>query len=97
MLDDEELENVVFVPDNKRDQFRQQSSSSEEYRAQLINYMMIYDANCTWEELAGMCFYWEKEKALEEVKKHFQRKLGMLLALMFGFNIPSELIISYIL
>ena len=86
-MDDEELGNVVDIPKNMRDQFRQQNSCSEEYRAQLINYMMIYDANCTWESVAGQCFYFEMEKALEEVKKHFQRKLGMLLALMFWFSI----------
>ena len=36
-----------------------------------------YDAK--WEVLSGWCFYHEKEKALEEVKKRFKRKLGMLL------------------
>ena len=36
-----------------------------------------YDAK--WEVLSGWCFYHEKEKALEEGKKHFKRKLGMLL------------------
>ena len=97
MLDDEEFGCVVAVPYNKIDQFRQQSSSTEEYRLLLINHWMMTYYNPTWEGLAGRCFYKEKEKALEEVKKHFQRKLGMLLALMFGFNIPSELIISYIL
>ena len=86
MLDDEELGSVVYVPDNKRVQFRQQSSSTEEYHIMLINYWIITHNNPTWEELAGECFYFEKEKALEEVKKHFQRKLGMLLAIMFGFR-----------
>ena len=86
MLDDKEFEDVVFVPDKKRDQFRQQSSSTEEYRLLLINYWMTSLFNPTWEGLAGECFYKEKEKALEEVKKQFQRKLGMLLALMFGFQ-----------
>ena len=87
MLDDEEFGNVVYVPDKKRDQFRQQSSSTEEYRLLLINHWMMTDYNPTWEELAGECFHKEKEKALEEVKKHFQSKLGMLLALMFWFSI----------
>ena len=77
---------MVVVPVNKKDQFRQQSSSSEEYRLLSINYWMMTYPIATWEGLAGQCFYYEKEKALEEVKKHFQRKLGMLLALMFGFQ-----------
>ena len=86
MLNDKQFEYVVYVPDNKRDQFRQQSSSTEEYRILSINYWMMTYFNPTWERLAGECFYKEKEKALEEVKKHFQRKLGTLLALMFGFQ-----------
>ena len=86
MLDDKEFEDVVYVPRIKRNQFRRQSSSSEEYRILLINYWMMSHYNATWEWLAGRCFYKEKEKALEEVKKHFQRKLGMLLALTFGFK-----------
>ena len=86
MLDGKEFGSVVAVPHNKRDQFRQQSSSTEEYRLLSINYWMVTYPIATWEELAMQCFYKEKEKALEEVKKHFQRKLGMLLALMFGFH-----------
>ena len=48
-------------------------------RKQMItNWMMTHFAP-TWEWLAGRCFFFGKEKALEEVKKHFKRKLGMLL------------------
>ena len=86
MLDDKEFEDVVYVPYNKRDQFRLQSSSTEEYRILLIIYWMMTCYNPTWEGLAGECFYNEKEKALEEVKKHFQRKLGMLWHSCFGFQ-----------
>ena len=85
MLDDEEFDRVVVVPSNKKDQFRQQSSSSEEYRTLLINYWIKTDCVATWEWVAGDSFYYEKEKALEEVNKHFQRKSGMLLALMITF------------
>ena len=46
---------------------------------QWITNWIMKDYRATWKELAGRCFYHEKEKALEEMKKHFKRKLGMLL------------------
>ena len=61
------------------------SLSDEEVRLVLggsggsITSWIMKDYEVTWEALAGWCFYHEKEKALEEVKKHFKRKLGMLL------------------
>ena len=51
------------------------SLDSREQR--ITNWKMIHYSP-TWEDLAGQCFYFEIEKALEEVKKHFKRKLGML-------------------
>ena len=44
----------------------------------ITTWMMTYPVP-TWEYLGGVCFYHEKEKALEEMKKQFKRKLGMLL------------------
>ena len=66
LLSDEELKDVLGgVSDDSREQ-------------QITTWMMTIPAP-TWEYLGGLCFYGEKEKALEEVKKQFKRKLGMLL------------------
>ena len=65
-LSDEELKSV----------FRGESGDSREQW--ITKWMMIFSIP-TWEYLGGVCFYLEKEKALEEVKKQFKRKLGMLL------------------
>ena len=48
-------------------------------REQRITNWIMMDYEATWEALSGWCFRYEKAKALEEVKKHFKRKLGMLL------------------
>ena len=48
-------------------------------REQRITNWIMKHYKAKWEALAGECFYCVKEKALEEVKKHFKRKLGMLL------------------
>ena len=64
-LSDEELRSVLGVFCASRKQM-------------ITNWMMTHFAP-TWEWLAGRCFRRREEKALEEVKKHFKRKLGMLL------------------
>ena len=64
-LSDEELRRVLGVPHAPRKQM-------------ITNWMMTHFTP-TWEWLAGQCFRLGKEKALEEVKKCFKRKLGMLL------------------
>lgn len=46
------------------------------YREQMITEWMMKVPAPTWEYLAGRCFHKKKQKALDEVKKHFKRKLG---------------------
>ena len=53
--------------------------SSDVSRKQRITDFMMKHYSPTWKWVAGKCFYEEKGKALEEVKKYFNRKLGMLL------------------
>ena len=45
----------------------------------------------TWEWVAGGCFCREEGKALEEVKKYFKRKLGMLLIIYRAHEFPFSL------
>ena len=52
---------------------------SGDSRDQRITTWMMTIPAPTWEYLGGVCFYREKEKALEEVKKQLKRKLGLLL------------------
>ena len=66
-LDDEELRDVLS------------GVSGDSAREQMITNYVVEFPVPTWEFLSGMCYSREKEKALEEVKKHFKRKLGMLL------------------
>jgi hypothetical protein len=55
---------------------------SGDSREQMITNYLVKDYSTSWENIAGECFYHEKEKALEEVKKYFKRKLGMLLMIL---------------
>ena len=65
------------------------SGVSKEQR--ITDFMMVHYSP-TWEWVAGMCFYHEKGKALEEVKKYLKRKLGMLLIIHRAHEFPCSLI-----
>lgn len=86
MLDDDDFERVIALPDDKKDQLHQQSSSSDEYRVQSINYWRMASPIASWKRLACECFLFEMEKTVDEVKKHFQRKLGMLLSHSYSIS-----------
>ena len=66
LFSDEELKDVL-------------SGVSGDSREQWITEWMMTIPMPTWEWLGGQCFCQEKEKPLQEVKKHFKRKSGMLL------------------
>ena len=78
-LSDDIVGDVLEVPDHKMEQLREQSSSDDQYREQLITYWMMTHPIPTWEDLGGELYYSEEDRALEEVKKHLPKKLGMLL------------------
>lgn len=86
MLNNKDLEKILYLPNKKMVQLRQRSSSPDEYRIQLINYWRKAYIDATWERMGSHCFYEEKEKALNEVKKHFQWKLGMLLSHSYSIS-----------
>ena len=60
------------------DEIRRVLGGSRGSREQGIANYAVSHYRGSWEFVAEQCFYFEKEKALEEVKKHFKRKLGML-------------------
>ena len=78
-LNDKDLAAVCGVPRRKMEQFRNQSTNSEEYRRLLVEYFKFVYPISSWDCLAGECFYFEEDRALENVNTHFLRKLGMFL------------------
>ena len=46
-------------------------------REEMITKWLMISPLSSWKWLAVGCFYKEKEKVVDEVKKHFKRKLGM--------------------
>ena len=76
-LSDEELKDVLT------------DVSGDSRKQRIANWMMAFPIP-TWEFLAGWCFYVEKEKALEETKKHFKRKLGMSIMIVVHRPCTSE-------
>ena len=51
--------------------------SSGGSREEMITEWLMTSPFSSWKWLAALCFGEEKEKALDEVKKHFKRKLGI--------------------
>ena len=48
-------------------------------REEVITKYLMVSPFSSWKWLAVLCFAQEKEKALDEVKKHLKRKLGMFM------------------
>lgn len=43
----------------------------------MVNYMITIVPNMSWERLAAYLYFTENQTALTEVKKYFQKQLGM--------------------
>ena len=67
---------LASLSDNELCEVLEESSAS---RKQMISHWMMINITPSWEYLAGWCFRNGNEEALEEVKKYFKRKIGMLL------------------
>ena len=70
--------------------------SSGDSREQTITKFMMEYYSPTWECVAGWCFYHKEGKVLEEVKKYFKRKLGMLLIIHRAHAFPCSLILKFV-
>ena len=63
----------------------------------ITDFMMKHYSGPTWEWIAGMCFYREQRKALEEAKEYFKRKLGILLIIHRAHEFPCSLICAEVM
>ena len=50
-----------------------------ESREEMITRYLMISPWSSWKWLAATCFHKDEEKALDEVKKHLKRKLGMFM------------------
>ena len=67
---------VLGVPESKREEIHQQSSSAAEERERLIHYYLNYSPYASWSHLAGMLYRGQHHDALSSTRKFIKREPG---------------------
>ena len=73
---EDELGKVFVVLKSKREEFRQQSSTTADYRQRLINYFMKYSPWADWSELANWLYYYDQPAAVEAARAFITQTPG---------------------
>ena len=77
-VDTETLEDVLLVPDRKRDTVAENSTSDEEIREKFVKYFLQTSPFASWEDLGGELLFYECNAALQATKTYIKREEGML-------------------
>ena len=76
-VDDDELaEYILEVPRSIRDEIREKTSTSADFREGAIEYYIQYSPKATWGELAGRLYYWKCGEALTAARRFIKRTPG---------------------
>ena len=67
-LGEDKLENVLDVPVNKREEFRQQSSTTADYRQRLIDHFIKYSHWVGWSNFASRLYRYEQPASVEAAR-----------------------------
>ena len=86
-----ELGAVLNVAMSKMEEFRQQSSTTADYRQRLINYFIKYSPWASWSELAGWLYLYDQPKAVGEARAFITQTPGKF------YHYPSNLAIEMLL
>ena len=74
-------EDILGVPDYKRDELRKHYSNDENFRKSCIRYYLSISPYKSWGDIAGRLLYWEEATALKKVKEKFTPHRGMQLVI----------------
>ena len=75
-LKDDQLGYCLHVPSSKRDEIREKTSTSAEYREGLINYFIQYSPYATWSDLSGQLYSEECPEAVAAARRFIKRTPG---------------------
>ena len=67
---------ILLVPGFIVNEIREKTSTSADFREDVINYYMQYSHRATWDELAGELYYWECGEALAAARRYIKRTPG---------------------
>ena len=72
-LGEDKLADVLYVP---RSKFRQQSSTTVEYRNIVIDYFLKYSHFASWSDVSSRLYKWEHHEALAAVREFIKGTSG---------------------
>jgi hypothetical protein len=75
-LGEDELGGVLNVPESKMKEFRQQSSTTADYRQRLIDYFIKYSPWAGWSDLASRLYRYEQPAAVEAARAFITQTPG---------------------
>ena len=75
-LGEDKLANVLDVPLSKQKEFRQQSSTTVEYRKKVIDYFLKYSHLASWSDVSSRLYRWEHHEALAAVREFIKGTSG---------------------
>ena len=67
------LEGILDIPHSKESEIREESTGAHQYREKIVKYYISTNPNASWDGLAGRLLYYEKNEALENVKRNIIR------------------------
>ena len=78
---EDKLGDVLNVPQSKREEFRQQSSTTADYRQRLIEYFIKYSPWMDWSDLTSRLYRYEQPAAMEAARAFIIQTPGKILIL----------------
>ena len=73
---DDQLGDCLDVSPSERDEIREKTSTSAEYREGLINYFIQYSPYATWSGLSGRLYRYEHPEAVAAARRFIKRTPG---------------------
>ena len=78
-LGENKLGEILNIPGSKREEFRQQSSTTADYRQRLINYFIKYSHWAGWSDLTSRLYFHEQPAAVEAARAFITQTPGKIL------------------
>ena len=75
-VDVDKLADILQVPNSIQDEIREKTSTSADFREEVVEYYILYFPQATWGELAGESYYRECGEALATARRFINKTLG---------------------
>ena len=73
---EDKLGDVLYVPESKREEFQQQSSTTADNRQRLIDYFIKYSHWADWSDLTSRLYHREQPAAVEAARAFITQTHG---------------------